>query len=130
MCGIILLIIPLIPLADSLFLSFLKRKNKTPFTDFQKTMFRTGRDHAGIFIILSLMGQILIDEAAVNIIFEWIMRVGFVLAALLIASGFFAAAMDDSAQKPNKLIVIRYAGSGILMASLFLLGIGLLMKAQ
>ena len=126
LCGIILFIIPMISAADALFLGMLKKRNNISFTEFQKSMFREGREHAGMFIILSLIAQVLADYTVLNGILEWYIRIGFPLAAVLISSSFFLAAMENGATKPNKLIAIRYVGSFLLMSSLITLGVGLI----
>jgi hypothetical protein len=88
-------------------------------------MFRAGHAHAGVLVILALIAQILTDHADLGNQLEWIARIGFPVAALLVSGGFFGAAGYEGAEKPGKLVVLLYAGIFVLAASLVILGIGL-----
>jgi hypothetical protein len=51
-------------------------------------------------------------------------RIGFVLAALLVSGGFFGGAMGKS--RPGGLIALLWIGAVILARSVITLGIGLI----
>ena len=125
-CGIILLTVPSIQYGGYYLLSVLSGKDKTPLTDFQKSMFRAGHAHAGVLVILSLIAQLLIDNANLNPTLAWVIRMSFPLAAILVSGGFFAAAIGQNRTTPNRSISILYFGALILAASLVILGIALI----
>jgi Ni,Fe-hydrogenase I cytochrome b subunit len=130
MAGIILLSITTIEFGGYFLLTVLSGKRQSQeFTDFQKAMFRAGHAHAGVLTILALVAQILIDLVSVSSAISWAMRVGYLLAALLMSGGFFAAALHQGATKPNKNISILYAGVVVLAISLMGLGILLLINS-
>jgi hypothetical protein len=127
MCGIILLTVPGIQYGGYFLLQILSGKqNKLGLTDFQKSMFRAGHAHAGVLVILSLIAEILTDQANLSAPMEWIARVGFPLSAILVSAGFFAGAGSKNNNTPTKLIRILYCGIAILFISLITLGIGLI----
>ena len=124
--GIILLTIPTIQYGGYFLLTLISGRTKLSLTDFQKSMFRAGHAHAGVLVILSIIAQILIDSSNVSTPVEWILRLGFPLAAILVSSGFFAAASGSNSVKPNSFIVILYVGAILLALVLILLGIALI----
>src|SRR5579862_9058455 len=127
MCGITLLTVPSIQYGGYFLLQVLSGKfDKMQLTDFQKSMFRAGHAHAGVLVILSLIAQILTDNAGLSSLSEWIVRIGFPLAAILVSGGFFAAASGKAAIAPTKWIGILYFGVLVLAASLVVLGVGLI----
>jgi hypothetical protein len=127
MCGIILLTVPGIQYGGYFLLRILSGKqNNLALTDFQKSMFRAGHAHAGVLVILSLVAEILADQATLSTPLEWIARVGFPLSAILVSGGFFAGAGGRNINTPTKLIRILYLGIVVLFISLVILGIGLI----
>jgi hypothetical protein len=107
-------------------LTILSGKSKIPLTDFQKSMFRAGHAHAGVLVILAMLAQILVDYAGLTKGTELIVRIGFVLSAILVSGGFFAAASGKDITRPNRFISILYTGVFVLAASLITLGIALI----
>lgn len=127
MCGITLLTVPSIQYGGYFLLQVLSGKfDKMQLTDFQKSMFRAGHAHAGVLVILSLIAQILIDYAGLSVLLEWIVRIGFPLAAILVSGGFFAAAGGKAVTAPTKWISILYLGVVVLATALIIWGVGLI----
>src|ERR1700736_6123512 len=90
--GILLIIVPTIEFGGIFLLRILSGKEQQ-FTDFQRSMFRAGHAHAGVLVILALVAQIFMDQASLPETLAWAVRIGFVLAALLVSGGFFGGAM-------------------------------------
>jgi hypothetical protein len=127
MCGIILLSVPTIQYGGYFLLQLLSGKyNELGLNTFQRSMFRTGHAHAGVLVILALIAQILVDHARLPMSWEWVARIGFPLAAILISAGFFGGAAGKGLTEPTKLIWILYAGVFVLFIALLTLGIGLI----
>ena len=130
-CGVIILTIPTIQYGGYFLLQNLSGNyDQLNLTEFQESMFRAGHAHAGVLVILSLIAQALIDHSSLNKSFEWLARIGFPLAAILVSGGFFSSAIGSSVSEPNNLIVILYAGIIVLFFSLLILGVGLLKAAK
>lgn len=127
MCGITLITIPSIQYGGYFLLRVLSGAyQQLELNSFQKAMFRAGHAHAGVLVILSLICQLLADEATLPIGLTWFVRAGTTAAALLISGGFFFSSMGKGSTKPNGLISLLYVGIFVLAISLVILGIGLL----
>jgi hypothetical protein len=99
---------------------------KVPFTDFQKSFSRAGHAHAGVLVILSLIGLVLADATDLTGFWGWVARAAVPLAAILMSGGFFAAMAGKGRTEPNQAIVILFAGAASLAVGTLTLGIGLL----
>jgi len=121
--GILLIIVPTIEFGGTFLLRLLSG-NEPQFTEFQRSMFRAGHAHAGVLVILALVAQIFIDQARLPETLGWAVRIGFVLAALLVSGGFFGGAMGRD--QPGGLIALLWIGVVLLAGSVVTLGIGLI----
>ena len=127
MAGIILLTVPSIQYGGYFLLTSLIDRNSHYMDNaLRQNFFRAGHAHAGVFVILSLVCQILADNATLPPWLLWIARTGVPLAAILIPAGFFLSLMSPTASRPNSLIALIYVGIAFLAAAVLILGIGLL----
>ncbi|RYE18857.1 MAG: hypothetical protein EOP45_13510 [Sphingobacteriaceae bacterium] len=126
MSGITILTVPTIAYGGYFLLTVLSGYDKTPLTDFQKSMFRAGHAHAGVLVLLSLIAQFLIDNTLINNALQLALRISFPLAAVLVSAGFFAAAASSGSIRPNSFFIILYTGALLLVVSLIILGIALI----
>jgi hypothetical protein len=101
-------------------------RGQVPMTDFQKSFARAGHGHAGVLVILSLVGLLYADATGFTGPPLWTARLGIPVAAVLMSAGFFAASAGKNATEPNKLIWILWVGALSLAAGVVSLGIGLL----
>jgi hypothetical protein len=97
-----------------------------PMTDFQKSFARAGHGHAGVLVILSLVGLLYVDSTGLGGIALWIGRLGIPIAAILMSGGFFAASAGRNLTRPNQFIWVLWLGALSLAAGVVTLGIGLL----
>ena len=125
MSGILLIIVPTIEFGGWFLLSLLSGK-MPQFTEFQRSMFRAGHAHAGVLVILALVAQIFVDQARLPETLGWAVRIGFVLAALLVSGGFFGGALGKN--QPGGLIALLWIGVVVLACSVITLGIGLILS--
>jgi hypothetical protein len=95
-------------------------------TNFQKTFARAGHAHAGVLVTLSLIIQVLADATTQTGLAATLARSAVPLAAILMPAGFFFSSMGREATKPNRLIVLVYAGALSLAVGVVALGLGLL----
>jgi drug/metabolite transporter superfamily protein YnfA len=127
MAGIILLTVPSIQYGGYFLLTSLVDRNSHYMDNaLRQNFFRAGHAHAGVFVILSLLCQILADNAALPPWLLWIGRLGVPFAAILIPAGFFLSLTSPNASRPNSLIALIYVGIALLAASVVILGVGLL----
>ena len=101
-------------------------RGRQPATPFQQAFFRAGHAHAGVLVILALVGQILADAAQMSGLLAFLARDGIWAAAILMPAGFFLSAAGKSITKPNQFIVLLYIGVASLALGVVSLGIGLL----
>ncbi len=101
-------------------------KDAAGATPFQIGFARAGHAHAGVLLVVGLLSQLYVDATDLSGVFEWLARSGVPAAAILMPGGFFAASAGKGLTKPNRFIVLVYAGGLLLAASLATLGVGLL----
>jgi hypothetical protein len=121
--GILLITVPTIEFGGIFLLRILSGKERQ-FTEFQRSMFRAGHAHAGVLVILAIVAQILVDQARLPETLAWAVRIGFVLAALMVSGGFFGGATGKD--QPGGLIALLWIGVAVLAGSVITLGIGLI----
>jgi hypothetical protein len=101
-------------------------RGRQPATPFQQAFFRAGHAHAGVLVILALVGQILADAAHMSGLLAFFARNGIWAAAILMPTGFFLASAGKGVTAPNRFIVLLYTGIASLALGVVSLGIGLL----
>jgi hypothetical protein len=123
--GILLITVPTIEYGGTFLLGLLSRGH-ADFTDFQRSMFRAGHAHAGVLVVLALVALLFADQAGFSPPIARAVRIGFAAAPVLIAAGFFAAAMGEGRTRPSGLIGLLWIGVLVLASSVITLGIGLI----
>ncbi len=101
-------------------------RGRQPVTAFQQAFFRAGHAHAGVLVILALVGQILVDATSLSGPLADLARDGIWTAAILMPAGFFLSAGGRGITTPNRFIVLLYLGVASLTIGVVSLGIGLL----
>jgi hypothetical protein len=101
-------------------------RGSQPATPLQQSFFRAGHAHAGVYLILGLVAQVLVDATTLSGLAEWVARAFVPIAALLLPGGFFLSVAKTGATEPNRLVLMIPAGAVVLAVGLLTLGIGLL----
>jgi hypothetical protein len=101
-------------------------RGDVPMTEFQKSFARAGHGHAGVLVILSLVGLLYVDSTSLDGFFLWVGRLGIPIAAVLRSGGFFASSAGKDRTKPNQFIWVLFLGAAFLAVGVITLGIGLL----
>jgi hypothetical protein len=86
----------------------------------QWSLWRAGHAHAGAWVILSLVIQILLDSAKLSTRLIWLARVSAPVAAVTISGGFFGLAFFPGFRW------LLYLGGLCLFIAVVLTGVGLL----
>ena len=127
MAGIILITVPSIQYGGYFLLTSLRDRSSHYMENaLRQNFFRAGHAHAGVFVILALICQILADAANLPTPLLWVARIGVPAAAILLPLGFFLSMTPVSAREPNGFISFIYLGALSLAVSVLTLGIGLL----
>ncbi len=62
-------------------------RGQVPMTDFQKAFARAGHAHAGVLVILSLVGLLYVDLTGLTGFWLWVGRLALPIAAILMSGG-------------------------------------------
>lgn len=124
LAGILLLALVTVETGGSYLLAI--ARGKAPATPFQERFARAGHAHAGVFLVLALVCQLLADATTQTGLLDWLSRSGVAIAALVLPAGFFFSSMGRERETPNRWIVLLPIGAVVLAASLISLGVGLL----
>jgi hypothetical protein len=127
MAGIILILVPTIEYGGY----FLLKSLSNPASGYivnpvREDLMRAGHAHAGVIILLSLIGQVLADSAALPARMIWCIRIALPLAAILMSAGFFLSMPSPASTHPNGMISLVFVGATLLGLSVLGLAVGLL----
>jgi len=90
----------------------------------QAALWRAGHAHAGVWVILSLVLQVMVDGARLPNGLDWTARLGAPVAAIATSGGFFGLAFVPAFRW------LLYLGGLSLAVSVVLTGVGLLRNLQ
>jgi hypothetical protein len=128
--GITLITVPSIQYGGYFLLKSLRDRNSRYMDNpLRQNFFRAGHAHAGVFVLLSLVCQILADAADLPASLLWLVRLGVPAAAILLPMGFFLSIVSPDATAPNRAVSLVYLGAVLLAISVLTLGVGLLRAA-
>jgi hypothetical protein len=102
-------------------------RGKVEMTPFQQAFARAGHEHAGVLVILSLVGVLYADAAGLGGFWGWVGRLGIPVAAVVMPGGFFASSAGKNVTRPNGAFVLVGVGAGCLAVGVLTLGFGLLL---
>jgi hypothetical protein len=92
--------------------------------DTQWALFRAGHAHAGVWTVLSLVVQVLLDAATLSSRTKWMARIAAPVAGIAVSGGFFGLAFTPAFRW------LVYAGGACLVLAVLLTGIGLLRRPR
>ena len=92
----------------------------------RQNLFRAGHAHAGVLLLLTLVGILYVDQTDLSGGTKTLVRTGLALAPILMPAGFFFSVLRPDADRPNRLIVLVYLGALSLAAAAVTLGVSLL----
>src|SRR5918994_259770 len=126
MAGILLITVPTIALGGAALLTMIGRRDPGYMdNEVRQNLFRAGHAHAGVLVLLALVGQLYVDEASLSEGWEAVARYGLVAAPILMPLGFFLSVASPNAMQPNRLILLTGLGGVSLSVAALTLGIGL-----
>ncbi|HTC16726.1 MAG TPA: hypothetical protein VK695_13070 [Steroidobacteraceae bacterium] len=91
-------------------------------TETQWALFRAGHAHAGVWVALSLVIQLLLDSAVLSAAMKWLARIAAPFAAVAVSGGFFGLAYSA------RFTTLLFFGATCLAVAVVLTGVGLLRK--
>lgn len=90
----------------------------------QWALWRAGHAHAGVWTVLSLVLQILLDAAHLSVGLMWMARIGALASAVAFSAALFGLAFSVSFGP------LLYLGICLMLAALLTTGIGLLRASR
>jgi len=129
MVGLAFISLPTIAFGGHFLLSILKRAAGTEgITETQRDYFRAGHAHAGVLVLLGIVGQLFLDGSQLDSAVVWALRIGLIAAPLLISGGFFGGAPRTTRGAAGPLVRLVTAGAVVLSLSTIGVGISLLVN--
>jgi hypothetical protein len=125
-CGIALLAVPAIMYGGITLLGLLTQgiagsaPGALALDDTQWALWRAGHAHAGVWVILSLVLQGLIDSTRLSTPMRWLARISPPVAAVTVSLGFFGVAFFPACRW------LLYVGGVSLVVAVVTTGVGLL----
>src|SRR6267143_910455 len=123
--GVLLVVLPSMMYGGVTLLNLLIRDPTYMANPLRQNLWRAGHAHAGILLVLSLVGLRYVDEANLSARLKQIARSFIPLAAILMPAGFFLSMVSPSATAPGSLIALTYAGAAVLAIGVVTWGVGL-----
>jgi hypothetical protein len=125
-CGLLLIAVPTIMYGGVTLLGILTegsaglKPGNLSLNETQWSLWRAGHAHAGVYVVLALILQPLVDQTVFSNSVKWVARLGAPIASVLVPAGFFGLAFLPEFRW------VMYIGIVCLAVSMLLTGVGLL----
>ena len=127
MIAIAFISLPTIAFGGTFLLSILRRQTgRENITEEQKAYFRAGHAHAGVLVLLNILGQLALDQSRFGEGLVWVLRIGLFASPLLVSGGFFGGAPRRAGGPTTPLMRLVPIGAVVLGLSTLGVGVGLL----
>ena len=125
--GVVLITVPAIAFGGARLLTLIFRREPGYLDNpVRQNLWRAGHAHAGVLVLLTLVGLLLVDQADLSNGLRWLVRYALVAAPILMPLGFFLSVASPRSQSPNNLIYLVPLGGLSLSVGAVTLGLGLL----
>ena len=110
--GVVLITVPAIAFGGARLLSMIFRREPGYLDNaVRQNLWRAGHAHAGVLVILTLVGLLLVDQADLSSGLQWLVRYALVAAPILMPLGFFLDRLAAS-REPQSPHLPRAARGG------------------
>lgn len=125
--GVVLITVPAIAFGGARLLTMIFRRDAGYLDNpVRQNLWRAGHAHAGVLVLLTLVGLLLVDQTDLSSGLRWLVRYALVAGPILMPLGFFLSVASPRAESPNRLIYLVPLGGVALAVGAATLGIGLL----
>lgn len=125
--AIILIVIPTVEIGGLALLQMIIRRDPGYLENtVRRSLFRAGHAHAGVWLILALVGLLYVDQADLSDTLKQLVRWGFAAGPILMPLGFFLSIIPPRAERPSAVLSLVLLGALSLAFATVTLGIGLL----
>lgn len=124
--GVLLITVPTIAFGGAMLLRMIWGRDPGYLDNpVRQNLWRAGHAHAGVLVILALVGMLYVDRAELSGTTQALARYTLVAAPILMPLGFFLSVASPHAERPNWLIYLVPLGGLSLIVGTLILGIGL-----
>jgi hypothetical protein len=124
--GVVLITVPAIALGGARLLRMIWARQPGYLDNpVRQNLWRAGHAHAGVLVLLTLVGLLFLEHADLSNGLEWLVRYTLVAAPILMPLGFFLSVASPRSEQPNGLIYLVPLGGLSLSVGAITLGIGL-----
>lgn len=124
--GILLITVPAIAFGGAMLLRLIWGREPGYLDNpVRQNLWRAGHAHAGVLVILALLGMLYVDQAGLSDGLSLLVRVLLVAAPILMPLGFFLSVASPKSERPNRLLYLVPAGGVSVAVGALILGIGL-----
>jgi hypothetical protein len=124
--GVLLIAVPTIALGGARLLTLIWGREPGYLDNpVRQDLWRAGHAHAGVLVILALVGMLYVDRAGLSSGLEALVRYTLAAAPILMPLGFFLSVASPQSERPNRLIYLVALGGLSLTVGALVLGIGL-----
>src|ERR1700733_8945669 len=100
--GVLLVLLPTVMYGGvSLLMLLMRAEPGYADNPLRHDLWRAGHAHAGVYLVLSLVMLLYVDQALLPPLWKWIARTGAPIAAILIPAAFFMSVASPKATEPN-----------------------------
>jgi hypothetical protein len=125
--GIIFIILPTVMYGGVTLLRFITKRDPGYMDNpVRQNLWRAGHAHAGVLLVLALVGLLYAEAVDATGIIGTAARSGIPVAAILMPAGFFFSSMGAGRTGPNRAILLVYLGAVSLALGLIALGVTVL----
>jgi hypothetical protein len=125
--GAVLITVPMVAFGGVRLLKMIFRREPGYLDNpVRQNLWRAGHAHAGVLVLLTLIGLLLVDQADLSSGLRWLVRYALVAGPILMPLGFFLSVASPRAELPNNLIYLVPLGGLSLSVGAVTLGLGLL----
>lgn len=125
--GVVLITVPAVAFGGARLLTMIHRHDPGYLDNpVRQNLWRAGHAHAGVLILLTLIGLMLVDQTNLSSALRAFVRYALVAGPILMPLGFFLSVASPQAQRPNRLISLVPLGGLAVSAGAIVLGVGLL----
>jgi cation transporter-like permease len=125
--GAVLVTVPLVAFGGARLLTMIHRHESGYLENpVRQSLWRAGHAHAGVLLILTLIGAMLVDQADLSSGMRDLVRYALVAGPILMPLGFFLSVASPRTERPNGLIYLVPLGGLAVGVGAVVLGIGLL----
>ncbi|CAN5270587.1 hypothetical protein BH20ACT24_BH20ACT24_23860 [soil metagenome] len=125
--GLLLVLVPTIEFGGVVLLAHIRRRTPGYLDNpVRQNLFRAMHAHAGVLVILALVGLLYVDAADLGDGARSLVRACLVVPPIAMPLGFGLSVASPRATRPNGFIVLVYVGAAALAVGAVTLGIGLL----